>query len=317
MGVHGLLGWIQCLRTKQPRGAPDWSAYKGKKIGIDILGFLYRAKSRRQSAVLYIARLIAAFRRCGMIPVPVFDGRPPQEKQPLLDNRLSRRSERTPTFFTGEEREVIKQLFYVCGVTPLNASGEADNVLAYLESRGEIAAVISHDMDLLVRGVEQLWVPESYALPGDTEGWSLYSCTELCKTASLSYTQFVAMSVLMGCDYTHGLPSLHYRVAYALVLNHSLETIVEQRGWKDPAPYQHAVAMFQGTSDTPESMMNERQWAKLQAPFGDPEWTTLFSLRDTLLRSLSAPDFRDLCSFGDDLLGLAGDGSQDHPKGAD
>jgi len=296
---------------------PDWAAYKGKKIGIDILGFLYRAKSRRQSTVLYVARLIAAFRRCGMIPVPVFDGRPPHEKQSLLDSRRctenqlqqddsqqrqSRQSQQT-TCFTGEEREFIKQLLYVCGVAPLNASGEADNVLAYLASTGEIAAVISHDMDLLVRGVEQLWVPDSYALPGDREGWTTYSCSNLCERASLSYIEFVTMSVLMGCDYTHGLMRLHYRAAYALVKSGmSLETLLEQKGCADPSPYQTAVTLFEGRLDTPESLMNERQWIKLRSPLDEPEWATLYSLRETLLRSLSASEFRDLC-LSETLLG--------------
>jgi 5'-3' exonuclease len=283
MGVRGLLGWIQCLLRGIPAVPPDWAAYKGKKIGIDILGFLYRAKSRRQSTVLYIARLIAAFRRCGMIPVPVFDGRPPLEKQSLLDSRrctenhlqsdespqtLSLRKQSQPlqkhsqqtTCFTGEEREFIKQLLYVCGVAPLNASGEADNVLAHLAKTGEIAAVISHDMDLLVRGVETLWVPDSYALPGDRGGWTTYSCSDLCERASLSYIEFVTMSVLMGCDYTHGLLRLHYRAAYALVKSGlSLETLLEQKGCTDPSPYQTAIAFFEGLLDTPDSLMNDRE----------------------------------------------------------
>ena len=316
MGVRGLLGWIQCLLRGLPAVTPDWAAYKGKKIGIDILGFLYRAKSRRQSTVLYIARLIAAFRRCGMIPVPVFDGRPPPEKQSLLDSRRCTENHlqsdeiqteppsqtkthslsQSTTCFTGEEREFIKQLLYVCGVAPLNASGEADNVLAYLANTGEIAAVISHDMDLLVRGVETLWVPDSYALPGDRGGWATYSCSNLCERASLSYTEFVTMSVLMGCDYTHGLLRLHYRAAYALVKSGlSLETLLEQKGCTDPSPYQTAIAFFEGRLDTRDSLMNERQWIKLRTPLDEPEWATLYSLRETLLRSLSASEFRDLC----------------------
>jgi 5'-3' exonuclease len=92
MGVPGLLGFLKCLTNGTPSSPPDWSAYKGKKIGIDILGFLYRAKSRRQSTILYIARMIAAFRRCGLEPVPVFDGKSPTEKRSLLEERASLRT---------------------------------------------------------------------------------------------------------------------------------------------------------------------------------------------------------------------------------
>jgi hypothetical protein len=42
--------------------------------------------------------------------------------------------------------------------------------------------------------------------------------------------------------------------------------------------------------------MNEKQWEKWRSPEGDPEWEALFALRGTLLRSLTDPEFRDLCS---------------------
>ena len=332
MGVVGLTGWLQCLLSSSKMSTSvDWSAYKGQKIGIDILGFLYRAKSRRHSTILYVARLIAAFRRCGIEPVPIFDGKPPDEKRPLLEERATQRisalercsllqkdllsttmteTQRntviqevqrltgTTTYFTGEERELIKQIFYICGVKPLNASGEADNTLAYLAKKGELAAVISHDMDLLVRGVECLLVPDTYALPGDSSGWISYSLTDICKKSMLSYTQFVHMSVLMGCDYTHGLRRFPYRVAYSLIRNQgNLIAALHHHRITDTAPYETALSMLLGTRDTPESLMNERQWEKWHSGPEEPEWAMLFAFKETLFRSLSEVEFRNLCSL--------------------
>jgi 5'-3' exonuclease len=332
MGVVGLLGWVQGLLS-QERAAPiDWSVYKGKKLGIDILGFLYRAKSRRHSTLVYVARLVAAFRACGIHPVPIFDGKPPDEKQALLEDRAQQRRTATlqhnrlehdllapglsearrsalltevqaiagaTTYLTGEERELVKQLFYICGIKPLNASGEADNTLAYLSKRGDLEAVISHDMDLLARGVETLLVPDSYALPGDASGWSTYTLSRVCSLSSLSYSQFVDMCVLMGCDYTHGRSRVHGRLAHSLLLrNGSLCSVLLRRGISDVAPYERAVRMLKGDDDTPVSLMNERQWDKWDSLNVDPEWETLFSLRTTLLHSLSEAEFRSLCSPG-------------------
>jgi len=332
MGIIGLTGWLQCLSSSSKVSTSvDWSAYKGLKIGIDILGFLYRAKSRRHSTILYVARLIAAFRSCGIEPVPIFDGKPPDEKRPLLEERATQRisalercnilqndlqsSEMTDgqrntvmqevqrligttTYFTGEERELIKQLFYVCGVKPLNASGEADNTLAYLAKKGELAAVISHDMDLLVRGVECLLVPDTYALPGDSSGWISYSLSDICKKSVLSYTQFVQMCVLMGCDYTHGLRRFPYRVAYSLIRCHgNLLAALHHHRITDTSLYEKALSMLLGEHDIPESLMNERQWEKWRTPAGEPEWAALFSLKETLFRSLSELEFRNLCSL--------------------
>ena len=327
MGIVGLLSWIHTLPL--PQKSIDWSLYKGKKLGIDILGFLYRAKTRRHSTLVYVARLVAAFRKHGIHPVPLFDGRPPEEKQPLLEDRARQRIDATlrtnrlendllspgltegerasriaeiqtlassTTYLTGEERELAKQLFYICGVKPLNASGEADNTLAYLSRRGELAAVISHDADLLARGVETLLIPTNYALPGDTSGWSVYSLSAICVASSLTYAQFVDACVLMGCDYTHGLPKVPPRIAHSLLKRHGgLSSVLTQRRIQPTTPYERAVLLLNGTFDTPASLMNENQWSKWQSLEAEPEWETLFSLRNTLLHSLSDAEFRDLC----------------------
>jgi 5'-3' exonuclease len=304
--------------------------YKGKKLGIDILGFLYRAKSRRHSTLVYVARLVAAFRKHHIQPVPVFDGKPPDEKQPLLEDRAQQRVRATlqckrlehdllspgvtdqeraalvaeiqrltgaTTYFTGEERELVKQLFYICGVKPLNASGEADNTLAYLSRCGDLAAVISHDMDLLARGVETLLVPDAYALPGDASGWSSFSRSALCKASGLSDAQFVDLCVLIGSDYTHGLPRLPPHLAHSLLFRHGdLLSVLRARGIRNTAPYERAAHLLKGTDDTPASLMNENQWEKWRSPSGDPEWEALFALRGTLLHCLADAEFRDLCS---------------------
>ena len=340
MGIPGLAGWIQGLLSQTPPSSIDWSLYKGKKIGIDILGFLYRAKSRRCSTLLYVARLVAAFRACGITPVPFFDGKPPDEKQSLLDERARQRVNATAqcnrlevdlgsseltesqravlllhlqalagatTYFTSNERELVKQFFYICGITPFNASGEADNILAYLSKRGDLAAVISHDMDLLPRGVETLLVPDAYALPGDAAGWTHYSLSHICSSASLTYAQFVDLCVLTGCDYTHGLPRTPPRIAHSLLLRYGrLRDVLLYRGLVKTAPYERAVLLLTGADDTPESLMNERQWDKwrtLLTTTADPEWEALETLRSTLLRPLSDAEYDQLGTKGDRFEG--------------
>jgi len=326
MGVIGFLGWLSWLDKEHRTEDTSWNKYRGMKIGIDILGFLYKAKSRRQSTMLYVARLVAACRRHGILPVPIFDGRPPSAKLPLIEERALHRQDaedrrtvlehdlQTVTmsefqrnkvvtevnrlnvasiYLTSEERELIKQLFYVCGIRPLNACGEADPVLAYLSKSGDLAAVISHDMDLLARGVETLLVPEAYALPGDVSGWTTYSLSAVCKKAELSYDQLVDMCVLMGCDYTHGGLRIPYRTAYWLIKHHgTLKGVLHDRNITDTHMYDDAVRILKGGDDSPDTLMNERQWLKWEAPPCDVELDILYSLRPTILKSLSNSDFQ-------------------------
>lgn len=208
MGIRGLTGWIRWAAPETVK-KPDWAALKGKKIGIDILGFLYKTKSRGQCPLVYLANMIAHFKELEIIPIMVFDGKPPSEKKNALRNRTELRIQsehkinhlehdmasvtmsdyqrsilelelsrlrKDTCYLTSEERDVSKQLFYACGVLSLNASGEADNVLAYFAKQGYVDAVISNDMDLLARGVERLYVPDATTMPGDIAGWSCYSC---------------------------------------------------------------------------------------------------------------------------------------------
>jgi len=320
MGIRGLTGWIRWAAS-ETICTPNWAALQGKKIGIDILGFLYKAKSLRQCPLLYLANMIARFRQLEIIPIMVFDGKPPSEKKNTLRKRtetrlnsetkaqhlesdivsvtmsdyqrsiieleLSRLRKDT-CYLTSEERDVAKQLFYACGVLSLNASGEADNLLSYFAKNGYIAAVISNDMDLLARGVENLYVPDVYTLPGDPTGWSHYSLSSILKHVSLSYTQFVEMCVIMGCDYTLGYKSLPYRSAYwSIKYRGNLARTLYAAGVKDCDVYDKAYTLLCGTLDDSTTIMGEKQWDKWDsgAPPIEPGYLSL--MRKNILVLLS------------------------------
>jgi 5'-3' exonuclease len=323
MGIRGLTGWIRWALQTSPTSI-DWKKYSGKRIGIDILGFLYRAKAQQQPIVLYLAQLIAAFRAHNIEPVPIFDGKPPDEKREALKQRtmlritsdakrkqLNTDIEHVPmseqqrsivesalrtldmnaAYLTSEERDVAKQFFYACGITPLNATGEADNVLAYFSKRGLVDAVISNDLDLLARGVETLLVPVTRALPGDTNGWTEYNLTHILNTASLSYEQFVEMCVLMGCDYTIGHKSFPYRSAYwSILYGKGFEYTLKKHAVPNAEVYMKAVDVLRGTYETQETLMGAKQWEKLkQEP--QTETATLETLRTSILSSLTESEY--------------------------
>jgi flap endonuclease-1 len=183
------------------------------------------------------------------------------------------------SYFTSEERDLTKQFLYACGVLSLNATGEADDVLAYLARRGEFAAIISNDLDLLARGVETLLVPDNYALPGDPDGWISYSLTGILNAIGFDYCQFVEMCVLMGCDYTVGHKSLPYRSAYwAVKYRGAISKTLAVLGVPDHAPYLEATERLKGNCETIDTLMGEKQWIKWYggAPPVEPETLALF-----------------------------------------
>jgi len=338
MGIRGLTGWIRWAAPETIR-PPKWSELRGKRIGVDILGFLYKAKSRGNCPLVYLANMIACFKQLGIVPIMVFDGKPPSEKKVALRHRSevriqseqklhhlehdiasvtmsayqrsileleASRIRKDTCYLTSEERDVSKQLFYACGILSLNASGEADNVLAYFERRGYIDAVISNDMDLLARGVETLYVPESYTLPGEDTGWVRYSLSDILRTVSLTYTQFVEMCVLMGCDYTAGLKSIPHRSAYwAVKYKGSMSRILESLGVSYISPYEKAVTLLSGALDEPTTILGEKQWDKWHGTPPGLELEYLSLLRANILRTMTEERYNWLIASTDTTAELS------------
>jgi 5'-3' exonuclease len=311
MGIRGLTGWIRWA-TPQSFETPDWSAYAGKTIGVDILGQLYKIKAQRSCPLKYMAEFISNARKLNITPIFIFDGKPPDAKRAALKERSALResslaslkvleTEVAPfvttvaeqsalearikalsvytSFLSSEERDLCKQLCYACGVLCLNATGEADDVLAYLAHNGTFDAVISSDLDLLARGVHTLLVPQTWSMPGDSDGWVSYFLPTILRKVSFNYDQFVEMCVLMGSDYTVGLRSLQYRSAYwAIKYRGELLKTLEVLGVPDEGPYLEAIRRLKGLCETQDTLMGEKQWAKLLAgaPAVEPTNLDLF-----------------------------------------
>jgi flap endonuclease-1 len=171
-------------------------------------------------------------RAANITPIVVFDGKPPVTKTEVLDQRRDQRENaqkeigalehildvsanmsqmekaltekristlksNNPTL-SGADRDLVKQLLYGAGVLFVAASGEADDLLGFLARSGTVQAVVSTDMDMLVRGVPFLIIPET---PDTTVLTEIMTDTILCHLG-LSYDNFVDACVLMGTDYT-------------------------------------------------------------------------------------------------------------------
>ena len=334
MGIRGLTGWIRWAAPAAAKKTPDWASYNTKRVGIDILGFLYKAKANKTHPITYIAHLIAKCREYNIIPVPVFDGKPPDEKRETIKQRNEARlkndqkrqqlttdmenaemtKEQRDTlakeignlasgsvYVTTDERDEVKRLLYAAGVLFLNANGEADNVLAYLMRRGELDAVMSNDMDLLARGVHTMLVPERMGVPGDTTGWIVYELNNILHHAGLTYLQFLEMCVLMGSDYTNKAKSLPFKQSYFTIkYKGNLHKALESIHITDFLPYDRAIDMLNGRTETAELLMSEKQWIKWSAwKKGDKdvissETPYLDELRTNHLKDMDADEFSKL-----------------------
>jgi 5'-3' exonuclease len=272
MGIRNLMRWIQWV-TKLDK--TDWQAFRGKRVGIDILGILYKAKASSESMLETVNALVDQLRSLEIEPVCVFDGKTPKEKQGTRSarrrhkERLSEEEQAKQRVGT-EDRNQVKQLLYAKGVLSINAEHEADTVLAFLSRHKEIAAVITSDMDFLPRGVAYVILPSQRPL----EEWKCAALPRILEAAELSYETFVELCVLMGCDYAPTLPTISYQSAYWMVRRgRKMLDVLEEQGIRTATAWTHAVAVLRGETDRWEEIVSERQrekWAA-GAPLAEPD----------------------------------------------
>ena len=217
MGIRGL---AKFLKQRAPTAYTTVSPCpKTETWAIDCSCIMYRARSASLQPVTVLAALIVKLRSLRVEPVVIFDGRPPEVKTAAIEERRAQREtiqheidildplthateiaalQRKIPSVTASDKDAVKQLLYAAGVLFINASGEADDLIAALYRKGDITAVISTDMDMLPRGIGRLIVPE-------TPDSSILTCIHLNRilsTLSLTYDQFVTACILMGTDYS-------------------------------------------------------------------------------------------------------------------
>ena len=161
------------------------SELSGKKIAVDISIYMYKyAADNTLIENMYL--MLSVFRYYNIIPIFVFDGKPPAEKKELLQKRKENKLEAEDEYNTlknklddniniddHEKQDIInsmdmlkrkfihisknhvndvKNLIRAYGATYYDAPGEADELCALLVIKNKVWACLSEDMDMFVYG---------------------------------------------------------------------------------------------------------------------------------------------------------------------
>ena len=202
----------------------------GKKIAIDISIYMYKYESN-EALIENMYIMLTVFRQYNIIPIFIFDGKPPTEKKALLQKRredkktaekeyniLKQKLETDNGVDNDDKQEIIanmdllkKQFIYInkekidqvknlirsYGATYYDAPGEADELCALLVLKNKAWACLSEDMDMFVYGCTKV-----------IRYLSLFNCTAVLYDMKgilerLSFTQkeFREICVLSGTDY--------------------------------------------------------------------------------------------------------------------
>lgn len=200
---------------------------RGKKIAIDISIYLYKYKSE---GILYegLYEMLSLMLEHEVIPIIIFDGVPPAEKKALLnqrqDEKVKAREEynnllaeidnssdadksllkqklievnRKMIKISKENKEQVKKLLNMMGVTYYEAEGEADVVCAYFVNMNLAYAAMSEDMDLFVYGTTRV----IRGINLENKQIVMYNMGEILDSLKIKFEDFQLICIMSGTDY--------------------------------------------------------------------------------------------------------------------
>ena len=206
-----------------------FSDLKNKKLAIDISIYLYKYQLEN-TLIESIYLMISLFRMYHIIPVFIFDGKPPAEKAELLRERKERKREAEIRYkelgellkdkdITKEQEQIIleemdsekknfvkvrhsdieevKKLIRLYGVTYYDAPGEAEELCALLVKKNIVDGCISEDMDLFLYGCPKVYRYLSLA----NSTLILYNTNEIFNNLNCDLYEFKLICILAGTDY--------------------------------------------------------------------------------------------------------------------
>jgi len=201
---------------------------RNKKIAVDISIYLYKFLSDGDY-MEHLYLFLSVFKYYCIVPIFIFDGKPPVEKQALLKRRYSEKqhahqeymdieqqflseidpqkiSEMTQTMKTLKKKmvrltytEIDKaiELIAAFGYEHYFAPHEADQLCVYLTCIGKTYATLSDDMDMIVSGCPI--VLRNLSLMNHEV--SLYDTNQILSDLKLTIHEFRDIIVLSGTDY--------------------------------------------------------------------------------------------------------------------
>tara|TARA_X000000368_G_scaffold384555_1_gene343235 strand:+ start:68 stop:1000 length:933 start_codon:yes stop_codon:yes gene_type:complete len=205
----------------------------GKKICIDTSIYLYRYKSQGMLIENFYL-MCTLFKHYNIIPIFVFDGKPPKSKDKEIENRKEEREnaykeydilkERYGDNVTKEQEEELnnlkKKMVYISrkdvdtiknlldgyGIQYITANGEADVLCASLVLKKRVFAVLTEDMDMF-----------AYTCPNILRYFSLrnhsciqYNLKKILNKLEISKENFQILCVLSGNDYYNSKKNIFY-----------------------------------------------------------------------------------------------------------
>lgn len=209
------------------------SSLFGKKICVDVSIYLYRYKGQN-TLVESFYTMCSLFKQYNIVPIFIFDGKPPESKKDELAKRREKREEclkkyeelkksldnninkeqerelnylkRSMTKINWEDVNIIQKLFDSYGIKYMTANGEADVLCASLVLKKKVYAVLTEDMDLFAYTCPIVLRYFSLA----NHSCILYDLKKILTKLNINKENFQILCVLAGNDYYNSNNNIFY-----------------------------------------------------------------------------------------------------------
>ena len=236
MGIKSLNSFLK-EKCKDSLHKIDFSELSGKKIVVDVSIYIYKFLEKSMLIENFYL-MCMLFRNYNIIPIFVFDGKPPKEKGPTIMRRMKKKKENIIKYQILEEemneitdlqkkksfvRQItilkkksisikkqnlidIKLFFDNYGIQWIVAPGEADIVCAHLVKTKKAYACLSEDMDLFVYGCPRVLRYMSLI----HHNFIIYDIDKIIKKLNISIHHFQVICILSGTDYNSSTRNVFY-----------------------------------------------------------------------------------------------------------
>jgi flap endonuclease-1 len=193
MGVKGLAKFIK-ENIPSAINKRKLSDLSDSVVAIDTNYYIYKYTISTDDFVKKFASQYLHLTSFGIKPLYVFDGKPPSEKQKVIEKRKKVNLKKNIEV-TNSGIKTLKKFFKEYDIPYLECMSEADFICSQLSRHGVIRGCISDDMDFLTLGCKYLY-REYYQYLDEIVEYSLEEITK-----QLTAEQLIDISIFLGCDY--------------------------------------------------------------------------------------------------------------------
>jgi flap endonuclease-1 len=258
-----------------------WDALAGRSLAVDGYNAAYQflATIRQRDGQLFsdpegkvTSHLMGAFYRTtsllqqGVLPVWVFDGKPPDRKAGTIRQRIAakekaesryqealaagdletaRRKAAQTSRLTRPMVEELVQLLAGMGVPTVQAPGEGEAQAAVMSSKGTVWASASEDYDTLLFGAPRLVRGlAARGRGGSTPGAQFIDRTELLSHLGIDGDELIEIGIIVGSDFNEGAAGYGPKKALKVVQEHLGFRATMEKVGIDPAEAEAVAEIF-------------------------------------------------------------------------